>query len=142
MGTDLQSATIQVGKALNDPIGGISALSRVGIQFTADQKAMIEGMVEAGDVAGAQAIIIEELNSQFGGSAAAAVNTYAGQMKVLEEQFNDVKQGIGETLLPILQELGVFAVTYVVPAVQQMPAAPDRCVGRIPPKLSATASVG
>ena len=120
MGTDLQSATIQVGKALNDPIGGISALSRVGIQFTADQKAMIEGMVEAGDVAGAQAIIIEELNSQFGGSAAAAVNTYAGQMTVLSEQFNDVKQGIGEALLPILQELGRFAVTYVVPAVQQM----------------------
>ena len=123
MGTDLQSATIQVGKALNDPIGGISALSRVGIQFTDDQKAMIEGMVEAGDVAGAQAVILGELNSQFGGSAAAAVNTYAGQMKVLEEQFNDVKQGIGEALLPILQELGRFAVQYVVPAVQEMATA-------------------
>lgn len=120
MGMDLQSATVQVGKALNDPIGGISALSRVGVQFTEDQKAMIEEMVAMGDVAGAQELILGELNSQFGGSAAAAVNTYAGQMKVLEEQFNDVKQGIGEALLPILQELGRFAVAYVVPAVQQM----------------------
>jgi phage-related protein len=118
MGTDLQSSAIQVGKALNDPIGGISALSRVGIQFTADQKAMIEGMVEAGDVAGAQAIIIDELNSQFGGSAAAAVNTYAGQMKVLEEQFNDVKQQLGDALLPIMQQFGEVAVTYLVPAAQ------------------------
>ena len=123
MGMDLQSATVQVGKALNDPIGGIGALSRVGVQFTEDQKAMIEEMVALGDVAGAQELILGELNSQFGGSAAAAVNTYAGQMKVLEEQFNDVKQGIGEALLPILQELGRFAVQYVVPAVEQMATA-------------------
>jgi len=123
MGMDLQSATVQVGKALNDPIGGIGALSRVGVQFTEDQKAMIEEMVALGDVAGAQELILGELNSQFGGSAAAAVNTYAGRMKVLEEQFNDVKQGVGEALLPILSELGRFAIAYVVPAVEQMATA-------------------
>jgi len=123
MGMDLQSATVQVGKALNDPIGGISALSRVGVQFTEDQKAMIEEMVALGDVAGAQELILGELNSQFGGSAAAAVNTYAGRMKVLEEQFNDVKQGVGEALLPILSELGRFAIAYVVPAVEKMATA-------------------
>ena len=123
MGMDLQSATVQVGKALNDPIGGIGALSRVGVQFTEDQKAMIEEMVALGDVAGAQELILGELNSQFGGSAAAAVNTYAGRMKVLEEQFNDVKQGVGEALLPILSELGRFAIAYVVPAVEKMATA-------------------
>jgi len=123
MGQDLKSSTIQIGKALNDPIAGIGALSRVGVQFTSDQKAMIESMVEGGNVAGAQAVILEELNKQFGGSAAAAVNTYAGQMTVLSEQFNDVKQGVGEALLPILQELGRFAVQYVVPAVQEMATA-------------------
>jgi len=123
LGTDLQSATIQVGKALNDPTQGISALSRVGVSFTEQQKQQIETMQEAGDMAGAQAIIIAELNKEFGGSAAAAVNTYTGQMTVLTEQFNDVKGSIGEALLPILMELGRFAVAYVVPAVQQMAAA-------------------
>jgi len=123
MGMDLQSATVQVGKALNDPIGGIGALSRVGVQFTEDQKAMIEEMVALGDVAGAQELILGELNSQFGGSAATAVDTYAGRMKVLEEQFNDVKQGVGEALLPILSELGRFAIAYVVPAVEKMATA-------------------
>lgn len=123
LGTDLQSATIQVGKALNDPTQGISALSRVGVSFTEQQKQQIETMQEAGDMAGAQAIIIAELNKEFGGSAAAAVNTYAGQMTVLTEQFNDVKGSVGEALLPILMELGRFAVAYVVPAVQQMAAA-------------------
>lgn len=120
MGMDLQAATIQVGKALNDPIAGISALSRVGVQFTDDQKKVIENLVKTGDVAGAQALILGELNSQFGGSAAAAVNTYAGQMTILGEQFNDVKQGVGEALLPILSELGRFAVREIVPAVGAM----------------------
>ncbi len=123
MGMDLQSATVQVGKALNDPIAGIGALSRVGVQFSEDQKAVIQSLVDTGDIAGAQTLILDELNNQFGGSAAAAVDTYAGQMMVLTEQFNDVKQTIGEALLPILEELGIFAVQYVVPAVQGMATA-------------------
>lgn len=120
LGQDLKSTTIQVGKALNDPINGITALSRVGVSFTEQQKAQIKAMQEAGNVAGAQKVILAELNKEFGGSAAAAVDTYAGQMKVLDEQFKDVKQSVGEALLPILKELGNAAVTYVVPAVQTM----------------------
>ncbi len=54
LGMDLQSAALQVGKALNDPRQGITALSRAGIQFTDVQKANIKQMVEMGDVAGAQ----------------------------------------------------------------------------------------
>lgn len=120
LGQDLKSSTIQVGKALNDPINGITALSRVGVSFTEQQKEQIKTLQEAGDIAGAQAIILGELNKEFGGSAAAAVDTYAGQMKVLSEQFNNVKQSVGEALLPILQQIGFFAVKYVVPAVEDM----------------------
>lgn len=120
LGTDLQSASIQVGKALNDPIAGVGALSRVGVSFTEQQKEQIKTLQQSGDIVGAQAIIMGELNRQFGGSAAAAVNTYAGQMTVLTEQLNDVKQGIGEAILPLLQKLGNQLVTYAVPAVQTM----------------------
>jgi hypothetical protein len=42
MGGDLQGATIQVGKALNDPIKGITALQRVGVSFSEDQKKVIK----------------------------------------------------------------------------------------------------
>ena len=41
-GQDLSQATIQLGKALNDPIKGLSALTRVGIQFTEQQKKEIK----------------------------------------------------------------------------------------------------
>lgn len=75
MKTDLQSAALLVGKALNDPIKGMSAMGRAGIQFTDAQKTMIKGMVEAGNVAGAQAIILGELERRFGGAAKAAQDT-------------------------------------------------------------------
>jgi hypothetical protein len=120
MGTDLQSSAVQVGKALNDPIKGVSALSRVGVSFTDDQTAMIKKMQEAGDMAGAQKIILDELGKEFGGSAAAAVNTYAGQQKVLSEQFKDVEQSLGEALLPVLMRFGSFAQETLVPAVQDL----------------------
>lgn len=38
----LTSQAIQLGKALNDPINGITALTRVGVTFTEGQKNMIE----------------------------------------------------------------------------------------------------
>ena len=120
MGTDLQSSAVQVGKALNDPIAGISALSRVGVTFTDDQKALIESMVAVGDVAGAQQVILNELGKEFGGSAAAAVDTFAGQQIVLAEQFANVQQSLGESLMPVLMRFGSFAQETLVPAVQDL----------------------
>jgi len=120
MGTDLQSSAVQVGKALNDPVAGISALSRVGVTFNDDQKALIESMVAVGDVAGAQQVILAELGKEFGGSALAAVDTFAGQQIVLAEQFADVQQSLGESLLPVLMRFGAFAQETLVPAVQDL----------------------
>ena len=54
MGTDLKEQTIQLGKALNDPIAGIGALSRVGVQLTEDQKELIRSFMDVGDTASAQ----------------------------------------------------------------------------------------
>lgn len=74
LGTDLQSATMMVGKALNDPIRGLGALRKTGIQFTEQQQDQIKAMTAAGDAAGAQAIMLSELERQFGGAAEAAAN--------------------------------------------------------------------
>jgi hypothetical protein len=119
LGQDLQGTAIQVGKALNDPVQGISALSRVGVSFSEDQKAAIKALVETGDVAGAQQLIIAELNKEFGGSAAAAVDTYAGRQAVLTEKMNDAKQRIGDALLPVLTQLTDVFVTKLLPYVDQ-----------------------
>lgn len=95
MGGDLKGAAIQVGKALNDPIAGITALSRVGVSFTASQKATIEHMVKTNNLAGAQALILNELNTEFGGSAAAARDAAGGKADYLVAVGN-LQEGFGE----------------------------------------------
>jgi phage-related minor tail protein len=79
LGTDASSASIQLGKALNDPIKGITALSRAGVSFTADQKEQIKTLVATGDTLGAQKIILAELGKEFGGAAQARL--HPGQMR-------------------------------------------------------------
>lgn len=93
LGTDLKSQALQLGKALNDPIKGITALGRAGVQFSEEQKAMIKALVEAGDVAKAQEMILAELEVQFGGSARAASETLGGALTVLTNNFNDLLEG-------------------------------------------------
>jgi hypothetical protein len=90
MGTDLQSAAIQVGKALNDPILGVTALARSGIQFTQSQKDTIKALVETGQQAEAQRLILKELEVQFGGSAKAARDTLGGALAGLRNAFGDL----------------------------------------------------
>lgn len=98
---DLKATSIQIGKAMNDPIAGMSALTRVGIQFTAQQQEQIKAMVESGNLMGAQKIILAELNSQFQGSAEAQ-KTASGAMRVA---FENLAESIGEVLAPVIQTL-------------------------------------
>lgn len=119
MGTDLNSATLQVGKAMNDPIKGLTMLGRAGIQFSDAQEKTIKTMVETGRIADAQTIILSELNSQFGGSAAAAAATYEGQMAILQNRMGNVQETIGGVVVGFLQLL-VPAVDYVVTKVESL----------------------
>jgi hypothetical protein len=97
MGTDLNSAMVQIGKALNDPIKGLTALSRVGVSFTEQQKDMIKSLTESGRGMEAQKIILQELESEFGGAAEAAANN-GGQLTQLRNTFNDLQEAIGRVI--------------------------------------------
>ncbi|MBS8228405.1 phage tail length tape measure family protein [Vannielia litorea] len=102
---DLKSASLQVGKALNDPVAGLSALSRAGITFSEDQKAVIKSLVETGKVAEAQSLMLDELERQFGGQAEAAALAPLGAMKQLSNAVGDLKEQLGEQIVPFLVPL-------------------------------------
>ncbi|MBE0596853.1 MAG: phage tail length tape measure family protein [Desulfuromonadales bacterium] len=102
MGGDLKGSALQLGKALNDPIQGISALARAGVQFSERQKKTIESLVETGRTADAQRVILAELQTQFGGSARAARETFGGSLKALRNAFGDLLEAKGG--LPEAQE--------------------------------------
>lgn len=80
-GGDMRSAATQLGKALEDPIEGITALKRVGISFTVSQKELIKGFLDTGEAAKAQQVILDNLAGQPGGSAAGGASGLAGSFK-------------------------------------------------------------
>ena len=89
LGIDLNSATMQLGKALEDPITGMTALTRSGTVFTQQQKDMVKAMVEAGDQAGAQQFILAELEAQYGGAGVAAAQGLAGSIDTLSQRWEE-----------------------------------------------------
>jgi spore maturation protein SpmB len=99
----VDTAAVQLGKALNDPIAGVGALSRIGIQFTEEQKTMIANFMEMGDVASAQNIILKEVEMQIGGLAEAMGETFAGKMEILKNRLGEIQEVIGRALIPILE---------------------------------------
>ena len=105
MKTDLSSAALQVGKALNDPVQGVSALGRAGVQFSDDQREMIGALVETNRLAEAQAIILKELETQFGGQAVAAANSPLGRVDQLQNSIGDLKEELGSAGAPFLKPL-------------------------------------
>lgn len=105
LGQDTKSSAIQLGKALNDPLTGMTALQRVGVTFSAQQKKQIELMQKSGNVMGAQKIILAELNTEFGGSARAAAQTFSGQMTIAKNAVTGAMGQIGIAILPTIQSV-------------------------------------
>ena len=99
---DLKSASIMLGKALNDPVANLSAMSRAGIQFSEDQKEVIKSLAESGDMAQAQSIILEELEKQYGGSAEAAAKAGTGGLKQLANAFGDLQEEFGKVIMDFM----------------------------------------
>ena len=95
MKQDLRSSMTQLGKALNDPVQGLSALQRVGVTFTDQQKQMIQKLQESGNILGAQRIILAELESEFGGAARAAAGTFGGAVKQAQNSVGDLTEEVG-----------------------------------------------
>jgi hypothetical protein len=112
MGVDTREAAIQVGKALNDPVIGTQNLRRVGVEFNQTTQDTIKALVDEGKGMEAQKMILAELTKEFGGSATAAGKTFAGQMKILGNQIDDVKERIGgvlaQAISPFVQGIGNF----------------------------------
>jgi hypothetical protein len=102
MGTSLSSSAILVGKALNDPVKGVGALSKAGVQFTASQKDTIKALVDSGNVIGAQKMILKELEVQFAGSAKAAGQTLPGQLNILKQTFSNTAAELVTVFIPYL----------------------------------------
>jgi phage-related protein len=101
LGQDMSSSAMQLGKALNDPVKGMTALQRVGVTFTKQQKDQVAAMAAAGDTAGAQQLILSELRKEFGGSAEAIATPW----QKLKVTLGNVQEDLGAKLIPIADKV-------------------------------------
>ena len=92
-GMSLRQAAETIGRALDVPSQGLSALSRQGFRFTEDQKKLAQELEATGRAAEAQQIVLDALKESYGGAAEAAVNTYGGAMQQLKNTINDLLTG-------------------------------------------------
>lgn len=107
--TDLQSSALQVGKALNNPIKGITALTRVGVSFTEQQKDQIKSLTDAGRIYEAQGIILAELEREFMGAGKAARDAVPGSDAI--DSWREFQEVIGEVFLRAIEAVEPFVVT-------------------------------
>lgn len=103
LGGDASSSAIQLGKALNDPVKGVTALRRVGVAFTDSQTASIAAMVASGNTMGAQKVILAELSREFGGAAEAAGQTLPGAIARSKVAFGELSKAAVSGLVPIIE---------------------------------------
>jgi hypothetical protein len=91
--TDLRGSAVQLGKALQDPVRGVTALRRSGITLTQGQRDLIKSLVESGRQLTAEKVILNEVEKQVGGTAAAIGQTLPGRLAILREE---AKNSLGE----------------------------------------------
>lgn len=110
------AAAMQLGKALSDPEKGITALRRAGINFTESQKEQIKTLVASGNTLEAQKLILAEVESQVGGTAAASATAF-DRMRVA---VGNVAERFGALLIPYIERFANFVIDSVVPYMNRL----------------------
>ena len=98
LGESLPEAATTFGKAME------SGLTH-GLGFSKQIQAQINDLMKHGEIAQADQLILDQLNSKYGGQYAAAADTYAGKQDIINSKMQDIKATVGEGLLPTLKEL-------------------------------------
>lgn len=105
---------VQLGKALNDPVKGITALNKSGVTFTEQEKARIATLVESNKVGEAQGLILKAIETQVGGTAEATANG-TDKMRVM---FGQLTEQIGMKLVPVVDKMATWFADVGMPALQ------------------------
>ena len=103
-GIELETVSLALGKAFN---GNIGALTKLGVPID-------ENVKKSKDLSS----VVDTLNTQFGGAAASAADTFSGRLQILKLSIGEAQEGIGYALLPVAEKLVAFIQKNVVPVIQ------------------------
>jgi hypothetical protein len=108
---DAGSQAIALGKALEDPVRGITALRKAGTTFTEEQQKQIRVLMESNDLLAAQNLILSEVESQYGGAAEASAN-WSDKLRLA---FGNVQEALGAALTPAFERFAKYVIENVIP---------------------------
>ena len=107
---------VQLGKALNDPIKGLTALGKAGITFTEQEKEKIKTLVESGKLLEAQDVLLKAIETQVGGTAEASAKSTVK----IGLAFGEIAESLGTLLLPYFESFATLLNDEVVPYVREL----------------------
>lgn len=93
MGGDIVGASRLLNRALADPVGGLSRLQRAGVQFSEENRKLIQSFIEAGEVAKAQAVIFNQLD----------ISGITGQAEAQVTEVDNMKRAWGDLTKTLAQ---------------------------------------
>jgi len=111
-----ETNAVQLGKALNDPIKGITALGRAGVTFTQQEKDKIKTLVESGNMLEAQNTILSAIETQVGGTAKATASSF----EIMSLAMENVMEEVGLALMPAFKDLAEVIVKDVAPLLSDL----------------------
>lgn len=98
MRMDLSSATMMLGKALENPEHGLTALQRAGVSFSDSQREVIAEMMASGHQAEGLTLILKALKEQGLDHVSEAMRTgLTGATKQLSDEWDDLLKAFGQT---------------------------------------------
>jgi len=99
----------QLGKALNDPVKGLTSLTKSGVTFTKKEREKIKALTESGKLLEAQDVILSAIEMQVGGTAEAT----ASSMDRMQQRFEAVGEELGTALLPAVDDLAAQMIEWL-----------------------------
>lgn len=113
---DLEDNAQTLGEAMADPASAIDGLAEKGVVFSEKQKTMIQRLVDTGDTAGAQKLILAELGKTFG--------TVGDQgqdgLGKLSSAAQKAKEWLGDKLVSALSLATEWVEQHIVPALTKL----------------------
>jgi phage-related protein len=128
-----ETNAVQLGKALQDPVKGITALARSGVTFTEAEKKRIETLVKSNKMGEAQNLVLKAIEQQVGGTAAATA-TASQKMSV---SWGELKEQVGGALAPAFAALA----TALIPVVDKLAPVLAKTFEALTPVLTNLTSV-
>jgi hypothetical protein len=98
-----ETNAVALGKALEDPIKGITALAKSGVTFTEQEKEKIKTLVESNKLLEAQDMVLAAIEKQVGGTSEASASSF-DKMKFALAGISDT---FGELVLPYIDKFAV-----------------------------------